>query len=76
MLFKPLLLLFSTLFFPTLALIAPRQAELTSSAQKVVQGSIVVDGNGTTLAYIDSGAPRASNYVTLFAIHGLAFTNC
>ncbi|TFK22663.1 hypothetical protein FA15DRAFT_671277 [Coprinopsis marcescibilis] len=37
--------------------------------------SIVVDNNGTQLAYIDSGPPlNSTNYVTIFAIHGVIFT--
>ncbi|TFK80897.1 alpha/beta-hydrolase [Polyporus arcularius HHB13444] len=37
--------------------------------------SITVDDNGTELAYLDSGVPKASqdSYVTIFAIHGIAF---
>ncbi len=37
--------------------------------------SIIVDDNGTELAYLDSGVPKASqdSYITIFAIHGIAF---
>ena len=30
---------------------------------------------GVELAYTDSGAPSASPYTTIFAIHGMCFTN-
>ena len=35
--------------------------------------SIVVDTNGTELAYLDSGVPTSSpdTYITIFAIHGM-----
>ncbi len=37
--------------------------------------SLIVDENGTELSYVDSGAPKgATNYVTIFAIHGTVFT--
>ncbi|KAI0942664.1 hypothetical protein AcW1_003230 [Taiwanofungus camphoratus] len=41
--------------------------------------SMIVDQNGTELSYIDSGAPPApafaSNYVTIFMVHGSVFTS-
>lgn len=30
---------------------------------------------GVELAYTDSGAPSVSPYTTIFAIHGMCFTN-
>ncbi|THH19421.1 hypothetical protein EW146_g1768 [Bondarzewia mesenterica] len=37
--------------------------------------TILVDGNGTRLAYIDSGPPSGTVYTTIFAVHGVEFTN-
>lgn len=39
---------------------------------------IVVDDQGTKLSYIDSGVPQhaADGYMTIFAVHGMAFTGC
>ena len=37
--------------------------------------SLIVNESGTELSYVDSGAPNgATNYVTIFAIHGTVFT--
>lgn len=33
-------------------------------------------GAGVELAYTDSGAPSSSPYTTIFAVHGVVFTNC
>ncbi|KAK0471021.1 hypothetical protein IW261DRAFT_1514100 [Armillaria novae-zelandiae] len=39
-------------------------------------GSLVVNTAGVELAYIDSGAPpHASSYTTIFAVHGMIYTN-
>ncbi|TFK73511.1 hypothetical protein BDN72DRAFT_893921 [Pluteus cervinus] len=38
-------------------------------------GSIVVDRQGTTFSYIESGAPRRYSYTTVFLVHGLGFTS-
>lgn len=44
-----------------------------------VLSSLAIDGNGTKLAYIDSGAPDSiSNgfvYTTIIAVHGIEFTS-
>ncbi|KAF8665758.1 hypothetical protein AX16_000206 [Volvariella volvacea WC 439] len=46
-----------------------------SPEAKLTQGSIIVDSSGYKLFYIDSGAPpSSSNYTTIFAVHGFAFT--
>ncbi|KAJ4478447.1 Alpha/Beta hydrolase protein [Lentinula aciculospora] len=37
--------------------------------------TLVVNEAGICLSYIDSGAPSASPYVTIFAVHGMCFTN-
>lgn len=38
--------------------------------------TLAVDDSGTELAYLDSGAPRSKDYVTIFAIHGTGFAAC
>ncbi|PBK63889.1 hypothetical protein ARMSODRAFT_893703 [Armillaria solidipes] len=39
-------------------------------------GTLVVNTAGVELAYLDSGAPAdASSYTTIFAVHGMIFTN-
>ena len=43
-------------------------------APKPLTAATLNVGNGTTLAYIDSGAPGSSTtYTTIFAIHGMGF---
>jgi hypothetical protein len=38
--------------------------------------TIVVDNDGTELAYLDSGPPSSRNiYSTIFAVHGITFTS-
>ncbi|KAI0040053.1 hypothetical protein FA95DRAFT_1577199 [Auriscalpium vulgare] len=37
--------------------------------------TIQVDDAGTVLAYTDTGAPPASPYTTLFAVHGMTFSS-
>ncbi|EJF60558.1 hypothetical protein DICSQDRAFT_155693 [Dichomitus squalens LYAD-421 SS1] len=62
-----LLLLFFYLF-PAISAAAPHHPaprQYTTSSLNV--------GNGTTLAYLDSGAPSSRTYTTIFAIHGMGF---
>jgi pimeloyl-ACP methyl ester carboxylesterase len=38
--------------------------------------TIVVDKDGTELAYLDSGPPSSgTTYTTIFAVHGITFTS-
>jgi len=37
--------------------------------------TLVVSESGAELSYIDSGPPSKSPYITLFAVHGMCFTN-
>jgi hypothetical protein len=42
----------------------------------VARQTIVVDKNGTELAYLDSGPPSSRTiYTTIFAVHGITFTS-
>ncbi|KAK0229916.1 hypothetical protein EDD85DRAFT_972584, partial [Armillaria nabsnona] len=49
---------------------------VTTYAQ-IINGSLVVNSTtGVHLAYLDTGAPaHTSSYTTIFAIHGIVFTN-
>ncbi len=49
---------------------------VTTYAQ-IINGSLVVNSTtGVHLAYLDTGAPaHTSSYTTIFAIHGMVFTN-
>jgi hypothetical protein len=50
---------------------------LAVRALALSSGTITVDSNGTALAYTDSGIPVVSSndYPTMFAVHGLGFSN-
>lgn len=37
--------------------------------------TLVVNKSGVELSYTDSGAPSKSPYTTMFAIHGMCFSN-
>ncbi|KAK0499101.1 Alpha/Beta hydrolase protein [Armillaria luteobubalina] len=47
-----------------------------SASIPMSSGTLVVNTAGVELAYLDSGAPAdASSYTTIFAVHGMIFTN-
>ncbi|KAM5543809.1 hypothetical protein V8D89_002426 [Ganoderma adspersum] len=54
----------------------PRPTTDSQSAPTIApMVSLIVNESGTELSYVDSGAPNgATNYVTIFAIHGTVFT--
>lgn len=52
-----------------------RTAKISAYTQ-MSSGTLVVNTAGVELAYLDSGAPAdASSYTTIFAVHGMIFTN-